>query len=68
MHILFQISVINQIKKLGIFIKAISIEIIKYNYHMNELNYLNILVRDIKAEIDEFNILREFKRDSIKMW
>lgn len=30
-------------------------------------NYLNILVCDIKAEMDEFNILREFKRETIKM-
>ena len=30
-------------------------------------NYLNILVSDIKRDVDEFNILREFKRESIKM-
>ena len=30
-------------------------------------NYLNILVSDIKKDVDEFNILREFKRESIKM-
>lgn len=30
-------------------------------------NYLNILVSDIKKDIEEFNILREFKKESIKM-
>lgn len=30
-------------------------------------NYLNILVCDIQKEVEEFNILREFKRESIKM-
>jgi len=30
-------------------------------------NYLNILVSDIKKDVDEFNILREFKKESIKM-
>ena len=30
-------------------------------------NYLNLLVSDIQKEIEEFNILQEFKRESIKM-
>jgi len=30
-------------------------------------NYLNLLVSDIKKDVDEFNILREFKRVGIKM-
>ena len=30
-------------------------------------NYLNIFVSDIKKDIEEFNILREFKKESIKM-
>lgn len=30
-------------------------------------NYLNILVSDIQRDVEEFNILREFKRESIKM-
>lgn len=30
-------------------------------------NYLNLLVSDMKKDIEEFNILREFKRESIKM-
>ena len=30
-------------------------------------NYLNMLVSDIKEDIEEFNILREFKRESIKV-
>lgn len=30
-------------------------------------NYLNILTCDIKRDIDQFNILREFKKESIKM-
>lgn len=30
-------------------------------------NYLNILVSDIKKDVEEFNILREFKKQSIKM-
>lgn len=30
-------------------------------------NYLNILVCDIKKDVDRFNILREFKQESIKM-
>ena len=30
-------------------------------------NYLNLLVSDLKGEIEEFNILREFKQERIKM-
>lgn len=30
-------------------------------------NYINLLVSDMKKDIEEFNILREFKRESIKM-
>lgn len=30
-------------------------------------NYLNTLVNNIKKDVYEFNILREFKRESIKM-
>ena len=30
-------------------------------------NYLNMLVSDIKEDIEEFNILREFKKESIKV-
>ena len=30
-------------------------------------NYLNILVSDIKKDVEEFNVLREFKKESIKM-
>lgn len=30
-------------------------------------NYLNILTCDIKKDVEEFNILREFKKESIKM-
>ena len=30
-------------------------------------NYLNLLVSDIQKDVEEFNILREFKRESIKM-
>ena len=30
-------------------------------------NYLNLLVSDIQKEVEEFNILREFKREGIKM-
>lgn len=30
-------------------------------------NYLNILTSDLKKDIDKFNILKEFKRESIKM-
>lgn len=30
-------------------------------------NYLNILISDMKKDVDEFNILREFKRESIKL-
>lgn len=30
-------------------------------------NYLNMLVSDIKEDVEEFNILREFKRESIKV-
>lgn len=30
-------------------------------------NYLNLLVSDIQKEVEEFNILQEFKRESIKM-
>lgn len=30
-------------------------------------NYLNILTCDLKKDIDEFNILKEFKKESIKM-
>lgn len=30
-------------------------------------NYLNILVSDLRRDIDEFNILREFRKESIKM-
>ena len=30
-------------------------------------NYLNILVCDMKKDIDQFNILQEFKNKSIKM-
>lgn len=30
-------------------------------------NYLNLLVSDLKKDVEEFNILREFKRVSIKM-
>lgn len=30
-------------------------------------NYLNILVSDIKKDVEEFNILREFKKESIKI-
>lgn len=30
-------------------------------------NYLNILTSDMKKDIDEFNILKEFKKESIKM-
>ncbi len=30
-------------------------------------NYLNILTCDIKRDVEEFNILREFKKESIKM-
>ena len=31
-------------------------------------NYLNMLVSDIREDIEEFNILREFKRESIKLY
>jgi integrase/recombinase XerD len=30
-------------------------------------NYLNVLVSDIKEDVEEFNILREFKRESIRL-
>ena len=30
-------------------------------------NYINLLVSDMKKDIEEFNILREFKRESIKI-
>ena len=30
-------------------------------------NYLNLLVSDIRKDVEEFNILREFKRECIKM-
>lgn len=30
-------------------------------------NYLNLLVSDIQKDVEEFNILREFKREGIKM-
>ena len=30
-------------------------------------NYLNLLVSDMKKDIDQFNILREFKKEGIKM-
>lgn len=30
-------------------------------------NYLNLLVSDLKKDVEEFNILREFKRVGIKM-
>jgi len=30
-------------------------------------NYLHLLTCDIKKDIDEFNILREFKKESIRM-
>lgn len=30
-------------------------------------NYLNILVSDMKKDVEEFNILREFKKETIKM-
>ena len=30
-------------------------------------NYLNLLVSDLKKDVDKTNILREFKRNSIQM-
>lgn len=30
-------------------------------------NYINLLVSDMTKDIEEFNILREFKRESLKM-
>ena len=30
-------------------------------------NYLNLLVSDIQKDVEEFNILREFRLESIKM-
>ena len=30
-------------------------------------NYLNILTCDLKKDVDEFNILKEFKKEAIKM-
>lgn len=30
-------------------------------------NYINLLVSDMKKDVEEFNILREFKRESIKI-
>ena len=30
-------------------------------------NYINLLVSDMKKDIEEFNVLREFKRESIKI-
>lgn len=30
-------------------------------------NYLNLLVSDVQKDVEEFNILREFKRESIKL-
>lgn len=29
--------------------------------------YINVLTSDLKKEVDKFNILQEFKRESIKM-
>ena len=30
-------------------------------------NYINLLVSDMKKDIEEFNILREFKREAIRI-